>query len=276
MLFRSAFVSASPSKGSCVSTGRLVTCVLGTLAGGVAATVNINTLAIASGTFTNLAILTRDDAGSNPTVNTAELTTIVLPPVTISINDVSVWEGNIGFTEATFTLSLSVTSDRPVGVRLITGNGSATLRVDYVPTNLVVTIPPGAISQPVTVKVIGDTLIESNETFFVNLSSPSNATLARSQGTCTILDDDFKIAATTLNGSDVTISFTTQTNQTYRVERTEDLSGTAVWTTISGASSVPGNGSTVQILDPGGNARSQRFYRIKLNCPQLRVLSTSA
>src|SRR5205823_13377684 len=37
---------------------------------------------------------------------------------------------------------------------------------------------------------IGDTLDESNETFFVNLTSPTNATIADSQGLGTITDDD--------------------------------------------------------------------------------------
>ena len=55
------------------------------------------------------------------------------------------------------------------------------------------------------------------------LNSPTNASLARSQGTCTILDDDFKVIAVELSGVDVRLSFNTQTNQTYRLERTDNL-----------------------------------------------------
>ena len=38
--------------------------------------------------------------------------------------------------------------------------------------------------------VIGDTLDEANETFFVNLSAPSNATILDGQGQGTITNDD--------------------------------------------------------------------------------------
>ena len=41
-----------------------------------------------------------------------------------------------------------------------------------------------------TVLVNGDTLDEDNETFFVNLTNPSNATIDDAQGVATIIDDD--------------------------------------------------------------------------------------
>jgi len=40
------------------------------------------------------------------------------------------------------------------------------------------------------VAVIGDIVAEPNETFFVNLSNPTNATIADSQGVGTIVDND--------------------------------------------------------------------------------------
>src|SRR6185436_7490158 len=42
----------------------------------------------------------------------------------------------------------------------------------------------------VIVKVTGDTAVELDETYFVNLTSPSNATIADAQGAGTIVDDD--------------------------------------------------------------------------------------
>jgi hypothetical protein len=42
----------------------------------------------------------------------------------------------------------------------------------------------------ISVLVNGDTQVEPNETFFVNLSNPANATISKSQGIGTILDDD--------------------------------------------------------------------------------------
>ena len=70
----------------------------------------------------------------------------------ISINDISVREGDAGLADATFSLSLSAPSGLPISVRLTTANLTATLGVDYVPTNMVVTVPPGATSQPITIR----------------------------------------------------------------------------------------------------------------------------
>ena len=186
------------------------------------------------------------------------------PPPALAINDVSVWEGDAGLADATFTLSLSAPSGLPVSLRAMTANGAATLRVDYVPTNVMVMIPPGTTNQTLNIQVIGDTLIESNETFFVNLSA-INATIADSRGQCTILDDDFKLTAAEIFGSDVRISFNTATNQTYRLEWTENLSGAILWQTVPGAQALLGTGAIVQVIDPGGATRPQRFYRVRLN-----------
>ena len=50
--------------------------------------------------------------------------------------------------------------------------------------------PPGQTSKTVAVKVNGDKIKESNETFVVNLSAPTGATLADGQGLGTLLNDD--------------------------------------------------------------------------------------
>ena len=113
------------------------------------------------------------------------------PPPTLSINDVSVTEGNAGTVNAVFTVTLSAASTQTVTVTYATANGTATAGSDYTaiaPTTL--TFTPGQTSRTVTVTVLGDTVFEGNETFFVNLSNPVNATLADSQGQGTIVDDD--------------------------------------------------------------------------------------
>jgi hypothetical protein len=208
---------------------------------------------------------------SNPTnivLGRAQAQAIILdndPPPAVSINDIMVREGDAGLANATFTISLPTPSGLPVSFRAITANASATLRLDYLPTNIVVTVPPGVASQSATIKLIGDTLIESNETFFVNLSSPTNATLANTRGICTILDDDFKATAVEFAGTDVRLSFATQTNQTYRVERTESLAAPILWEPVPGAEAIAGTGVIVQVFDAGVANQPQRFYRIRLN-----------
>src|SRR5206468_2546174 len=61
---------------------------------------------------------------------------------------------------------------------------------DYVAASGTVTFLPGVTSQPVAVTVNGDTKFEPNETFFVNLSNPVNATISDNQGAGTIVNDD--------------------------------------------------------------------------------------
>ncbi len=61
---------------------------------------------------------------------------------------------------------------------------------DYVPTSGQLIFPPGTTSQTINVTVNGDTNFEPNETFFVNLSAPVNATLVDAQGVGTIVNDD--------------------------------------------------------------------------------------
>jgi hypothetical protein len=61
---------------------------------------------------------------------------------------------------------------------------------DYVAGSGPVTFAPGVTSQTVTVAVNGDTAVEPNETFFVNLSGVTGATVADAQGQGTIVNDD--------------------------------------------------------------------------------------
>lgn len=109
----------------------------------------------------------------------------------LTINNVAVTEGNVGTTDAIFTVTLSPASGQTVTVLAQTAPGNATDGVDYTGLPLTtLTFAPGATSQTVTVAVIGDTLPESVENFAVNLSTATNATITDAQGVGTITDDD--------------------------------------------------------------------------------------
>jgi len=112
------------------------------------------------------------------------------PQPSVSINDVSANEGNSGTTAFMFTVSLSNPSSQTVTVNYATADGTAQAPGDYQSASGTLTFNPGQNSQPITVLVNGDTTFETNETFFVNLSTPNNATIADSQGQGTILNDD--------------------------------------------------------------------------------------
>jgi subtilisin family serine protease/ribosomal protein L35AE/L33A len=110
---------------------------------------------------------------------------------TLSIGDVTVTEGNSGATTATFTVSLSpANTSQTVTVAYATANGTATAGSDYTAASGTLTFAPSVTTQTISVPVSGDTAIESNETFTVNLSSPVNATIADGQAAGTIVNDD--------------------------------------------------------------------------------------
>jgi hypothetical protein len=111
----------------------------------------------------------------------------------ISIGDVSVSEGNSGTTSAAFTVTLSGPSLDTVTVNYATADGTATTADnDYRATTGTLTFSPGQTSKTITVAVKGDKVKEPDETFFVNLSGATNATISKAQGIGTILNDDKK------------------------------------------------------------------------------------
>src|SRR5262249_26883694 len=108
----------------------------------------------------------------------------------ISVNDVSVTEGNSGTTPAAFVVSLSNPSSQTVSATYTTPGGSATPNVDYQSATGTVTFVPGDVSETVTVDVNGDTTPEGDGTFQLVLSGPVNASLGDGTGDATILNDD--------------------------------------------------------------------------------------
>jgi hypothetical protein len=125
----------------------------------------------------------------------------------ISIADASVSEGNTGTKTLTFTVSLSPAASGTTTFNVATANGTATAGSDYVALNLSgQTIAAGATSKTVAVTINGDTTTEGNETFTVNLSSVTGATLGDGQATGTISNDDGGGGSPTLSISDVTIA----------------------------------------------------------------------
>ena len=108
----------------------------------------------------------------------------------ISISDVIAAEGNSGTTNFNFTVSLTASSASTITVSYATADGTATAPSDYIAKSGLLTFTPGQTSQSVTVSVNGDTLFEPNETFFVNLTTPANASIIKSQGQGTINNDD--------------------------------------------------------------------------------------
>lgn len=111
----------------------------------------------------------------------------------LSINDVSVVEGDSGTTLATFTVALSA----PAGIGGVTfdiatqDNTATVADNDYVARALTgQTIAEGGQFYLFSVTIIGDTNIEPNETFYVNVTNVSGALLNDGQGIGTIVVDE--------------------------------------------------------------------------------------
>ena len=111
----------------------------------------------------------------------------------LSIGDASVIEGDSGNT----TLQFTVTATVPVGatatsasVSFATSDGSATAGVDYVSASGTLSFPAGTTAATIDIDVIGDVVIETDETFTVTLSAPVNASIVQSSATGTIRDND--------------------------------------------------------------------------------------
>jgi len=111
----------------------------------------------------------------------------------ISLNDVTVTEGNSGTVTATVTVSLSMPAPvGGVGFRVDTADLSATQPDDYTAiSNSVRTIAEGATSAQIVLSVNGDLAIEANETFRVALTDISNANVPPGPAIVTIRNDDF-------------------------------------------------------------------------------------
>src|SRR5262249_2969428 len=98
---------------------------------------------------------------------------------------------NLNTVEASFTLSLSAPATQVVTVQYALAPGATNPAVpgeDYVDTPGELAFAPGQVSQTIKVLVLSDPSAGVDETFAVNLTNPTNASLATSQGIGTIVE----------------------------------------------------------------------------------------
>ena len=123
------------------------------------------------------------------------------PLPSLSINDVAVVEGNAGTSNAVFTVTLNAASGQTVSVNYATADGTATQPADYTSTSGTLTFTAGQTTRTINVPVIGETVPEANESFFVNLSGATNAIISDNQGQGTITNDDVPVSVSPPSGS---------------------------------------------------------------------------
>jgi sugar lactone lactonase YvrE len=119
--------------------------------------------------------------------------------------------------QASFAVTLDSASTSLISVSYSTADGTAVAGSDYVATSGTLSFAPGETTHTIVVRTLDDTISEPTETFFVNLSNPVGATIARAQGVGTILDNEpLQVSSAKINSgaaqrsrvTDITVAFT--------------------------------------------------------------------
>ncbi len=175
----------------------------------------------------------------------------------IGVSDFAALEGSSGLTNFVFSVTQAVSS-LTVTVVYATSDGSARAPSDYVAQSGTLTFAPGEIVKHVTIQVVGDLVVEPDETFFVKLSDAKNGDIARSTGVGTILNDDLNLAI-----NDITVvegdSGTSNAVLTVGVEGISHLTAIVNFATADGTANAGSDYLSrggVLIFAPGTTART--------------------
>jgi len=112
------------------------------------------------------------------------------PEPSITISDVTVTEGDTAQVLATFDVTLSAASDRSITVDFATCDGTTTSGLDDQSTTGTLTFETGSTQRTIQVTVLDDTLDEADDIFVATLTNAFHASIADSQGTGAIEDND--------------------------------------------------------------------------------------
>jgi serralysin len=156
----------------------------------VTQTQNGNDLTLGLGT--NGSITLKNHFANSDRINITYANLPTVTPITVTLSNASLSEGQSGTNLMLFTASLSAASTTGMTFRVDTVNGTATAGSDYIGiTNGSLFFAAGETQKTIAVEILGDTLLEQNETFSVALSNlPSNVTVQPGGGIGTILNDD--------------------------------------------------------------------------------------
>jgi probable HAF family extracellular repeat protein len=162
-------------------------------------------------------------------------------PPEIRISGANWQEGNTGTNGFTFFVELSNPSAQPVSGNYSTASGSGTAGSDYQPSLGTLTFAPYETLQTITVLVNGDRLGEPDETFFVNLSSPTDATIADGQGVGIIVDDEPRIGISDVSTKEGKKGQTTHFTFAVTLSAAYDQVVTMSYRTVNGTATTAGS-----------------------------------
>ena len=112
------------------------------------------------------------------------------PVPTVTAEGCAVVEGDAGNVPCVGGVRLSNPNSQNVVVDWTTNAGTATPGVDYVATGGVLTFLAGDTQRTASATVLGDTVVEADESFTLAVTAATNATVGSGQAAFVILDDD--------------------------------------------------------------------------------------
>jgi hypothetical protein len=185
---------------------------------------------------------------------------------TITVADVNVLEPDTNNVNAVFTLTLAQTSPVPVTVSYATASETALAGLDFGAASGSVTFDAGVLMQTVIVPILGDLLVEPDETFALNFSGTSLLTRSLARGTILNNDSTNIIVAPTFSSVSrsnqvLHLQWLAMNGLTYRVEYKDDLSDVQ-WQIFQPA--ISGDGSIYTFIDTTTTNVPQRFYRVSV------------
>jgi ELWxxDGT repeat protein len=119
-----------------------------------------------------------------------ELWALPLTEPVLTVADTHATEGDTGTSVARFVVSLNPASSQNVTVSYATADGIARAGEDYEAASGTLTFSPGETSKTIDVRIIGDTAVENNESFFVTLRDANGARVVKADAAGVVTDDD--------------------------------------------------------------------------------------
>lgn len=113
------------------------------------------------------------------------------PRAYLSVDDVSVTEGNTTTSTVSFTVTRAGNTTGASSVKVATLDATATAGSDYTAmAATTLSFAPGQTTKTAVVTITADLVVEPNETFTLNLSAPVGATISDTSGLATIVNND--------------------------------------------------------------------------------------
>ncbi len=180
---------------------------------------------------------------------------------TLAVSDLSVTEGNSGTANANFAVTKTGATGLPVTVNYATADWTAKKGLDYNEVTGTLTFAPAETTKFVAVAIRGDVLDEVSETYRVNLSVPTNATISDALGAGIIVDNDAPPAISIGNDS-VSESASAACTLLVKLSAKSGRQVTVNYTTVSGTAGTAdyvAKSGTVKFV-PGDTAEQIKIF----------------